>query len=328
MWYRIFGCLVTLAILVAPLATDAQPTGHSRRIGWLRPAGRPSGAAFEAFLHSLRDMGYVEGQNLIIKLRQGEGKTALLPTLAAELVRLPVEVIVTSGTPATLAAREATSTIPIVFAGVADPVDQGLIASWARPGGNITGAASSSVEFNTGKQLELLKEVVPTTARVAVLVTPGHPLYAAALQELQAWARLLRMDLHLMDVRDPATDLERAFAALAHERVDALCMLGDPAFTPYRTRIVELVAASRLPATYGSRGFVEAGGLMSYTQDSAAMARRAGVMVGKILRGTKPADIPAEFPMQFELTINLKTAKALGLTIPQHILALADRVIQ
>jgi putative tryptophan/tyrosine transport system substrate-binding protein len=129
-------------------------------------------------------------------------------------------------------------------------------------------------------------------------------------------------------VRDPATDLERAFAALAHERVDALCMLGDPAFTPYRTRIVELVAAGRLPATYGSRGFVEAGGLMSYTQDSAAMARRAGVMVGKMLRGTKPADIPAEFPMQFELTINLKTAKVLGLTIPQHILTLADRVIQ
>ena len=271
MWYRIIGCLVTLAILVAPLATDAQPTRHSRRIGWLLPAGPPSGTTFEAFLHSLRDMGYVEGQNLVIEVRHGEGKAARLPTLAAELVGLPVAVLVTSGTPATRAARDATSTIPIVFAGVADPVDQGLIASWTQPGGHITGVASASVEFNTGKQLELLKELVPATTRVAVLVTPDHPLYGAALQKLQAAAQLLRMDLHLMDVREPATDLDRAFAALAHERVDALCMLGDPAFIPYRTRIVELVAASRLPAIYGLRGFVEAGGLMSDMHDLATI---------------------------------------------------------
>ena len=184
------------------------------------------------------------------------------------------------------------------------------------------------MEFNTGKQLELLKEVVPAATRVAVLVTPNHPLYGAVLPKLQAAARLLRIDLHLMEVRDPATDLERAFATLAHERVDALCMLGDQSLDPHRTRIVELVAARRLPAIYGSQTLVQAGGLMSYTSDSDALDRSASIMVDNILRGTKPADIPAEFPIKFKLTINLKTAQALELTMPPPLLFQADEVIR
>jgi putative ABC transport system substrate-binding protein len=332
MWLSAVGVFVTftLVILTAPLAADAQVPTKVHRIGRLTAGSPPTGPNpwLEAFQQGLRELGYVEGENIAIEYRYADGKLDRLPDLAAELVRLPVDVIVTGGTPAMLAAKAATSTIPIVFSGAADPVGSGFIASWARPGGNITGVASTSVDINAGKMLELLKEVVPAATRVAVLVTLNHPLYGTAVQHLQVATRQLRMDLHLMEVRDPATDLEHAFAALAHERVDALLMLGDPALEPHRARIVELVGASRLPATYGMRTFVEAGGLMSYTADSATQARSASVMVGKILRGTKPADIPAEFPLKFRLTINLKTAGALGITIPPHLLVLADEVIQ
>jgi putative tryptophan/tyrosine transport system substrate-binding protein len=323
---RTLGLLVilTLAILVVPLAVTAPQAGKMWRLGYLTSAPRTMPEAFRQGLH---DLGYIEGQTITIEPRSGEGRFESLPGLAAELVRLPVDVLVTQGTPAALAAKEATSALPIVFLSAADPVGSGLIASWAQPGGNITGVGGE-VDLNTGKTLELLKEVVPAATRVAVLVTPHHPLYGAVLPKLQAAARLLRIDLHLMEVRDPATDLERAFAALAQERVEALCMLGDQALVPHRTRIVELVAASRLPATYGLRTFVEAGGLMSYTVDSAARDRSASVMVDKILRGTKPADIPAEFPLKFKLTINLKTAQALGLTIPPTLLFQADEVIR
>jgi putative ABC transport system substrate-binding protein len=324
---RIIGLLVTLALgfLVVPLAVTAPRAGKVWRMGYL-----PSGSTTmpEAFRQGLRDLGYVEGQNLIIEHRSGEGRFESLAGLAAELVHLPVDVMVTHGTPAALAAKEATSTLPIVFLSVADPVGSGLIASWGQPAGNITGAASASVDFNTAKTLELLKEVVPAATRVAVLVTPNHPLYGTVLPKLQAAARLLRIDLHRMEVRDPATDLERAFATLAHERVDALCMLGDQSFDPHRTRIVELVAARRLPAIYGSQALVRAGGLMSYTSDSDPLARSASVMVDKILRGSKPADIPAEFPIKFKLIINLTTAQALGLTIPPSLLFQADEILR
>jgi putative tryptophan/tyrosine transport system substrate-binding protein len=315
---------LALAILVAPLAAEAPPAGKVWRLGYLTSASRTMPEAFRQGLH---DLGYIEGQTITIEPRAGEGRFESLPGLAAELVRLPVDVLVTQGTPAALAAKEATSALPIVFLSAADPVGSGLIASWAQPGGNITGVGGE-VDLNTGKTLELLKEVVPAATRVAVLVTTSHPLYGIVLPKLQAAARLLRLDLHLMEVRDPATDLERAFATLAHERVDALCMLGDQALDPHRTRIVELVATSRLPATYGLRTFVEAGGLMSHTVDSAARDRSASVMVDKILRGTKPADIPAEFPIKFKLTINLKTAQALGLTIPPSLLFQADEVLR
>jgi len=320
------GLIVTLAltILVAPLAIEAQPAGKVWRIGFLTLFP----VINEALRQGLRELGYVEGQNLVIESRSAEGKLDRLPDLAAELVRRPVDVIVTDGfDETTRAAKAATSTISIVFRGIPDPVDRGFIASWAQPGGNITGAAGASMEFNAMKQLELLKEVVPAATRIAVLVTPDSPLHGAAVQNLQAAARRLSIDLYLMEIRDPTTDLERAFAALAHERVDAF--LGYVAtLVPHRTRIVELVAASRLPATYNVRSFVQAGGLMSYNVDFAAMGRRVAFMVDKILRGASPADIPAEFPMKLHLAINLKTAKALGITIPAHLLVLADEVIQ
>ena len=330
MWYSTVLCIVTLtcALLAAPLAADAQPTEQVRRIGWLRPnAPRPD--VREAFLQGLRDMGYVEGQNLVIELRLGEGKAASLPTLAAELVRLPVEVLVSSSIAATLAAKTATNTIPIVFTNVPDPVEMGLIASWAQPGGNITGASNAGVEFMNAKLLELLKEVVPAATRIAVLVPVDNPAYrAVGYKALQAAARLVQVDLHLMEVRDPTTELERVFAALAQERVDALLVGQDPSFVPHTARIVELVAKSRLPAIYLNSPYVKVGGLMSYEPDPLAIQRRAGIMVGKILKGAKPADLPAESPMKYELTLNLKTAKALGLTMPPHLLRLADEVIQ
>jgi putative tryptophan/tyrosine transport system substrate-binding protein len=285
-----------------------------------------SGGIPEAFRQGLRELGYIEGQNIAFEPRSADGKLDRLPDLAAELVRLPVDVLVTGGTPPTLAAKAATSTIPIVFAGATDPVGSGLIASWTHPGGNITGAAGVGME-EIGKQLELLKEVVPAATRVAVLLPLDSPLYGTVVQNLQTAAQRSRIDLHLMEIRDPATELERAFAALAREPVDAFFGLVST-FTPHRTRIVELVAASRLPATYNQRSFVEAGGLMSYTVDSAALGRRVGIMVGKILGGATLADIPAEYPTKFHLALNLKTAKALGMTIPPHLFVLADEVIQ
>jgi len=322
------GIIITLALglLCAPLVANAQLAGKVRCIGWL-VQGNLDRALREAFLHSLRDMGYVEGQNLVIEYRSAGGAFARLPALATALVRLPVEVLVAQGV-AAFAAKEITSTLPIVFVGVVDPVDRGLIASWPQPGGNITGAAGPSLEFNAGKSLEILKEVVPAATRMAVLINPDHPLYGASIQKLQATVRLLQVDLHLMEVRDPATELERVFAVLAHTYIDALCVIGDMSFLPYRARIVELVAASQLPAIYFQKPYVQAGGLMSYEPDPLAMQRRAGIMVGKILQGAKPADIPAESPIKYELTIKLKTARALGLTIPPHILTLADEVIQ
>jgi putative ABC transport system substrate-binding protein len=325
---RRVGIIITLALslLCASRTANAQPAGKVQRIGWL-VQGDLDRASRDALLHSLRAMGYVEGHNLVIEYRSGGGTFARLPTLATDLVRLPVEVLVAQGV-AAFAAKEATSTLPIVFVGVVDPVDRGLIASWPQPGGNITGAAGPSLDFNAGKSLELLKEVVPAATRMAVVVNPDHPLYGASRQKLQATARLLQVGLHFMEVRDPATELARVFAALAHTHIEALCVIGDMSFLPHRARLVELVAASQLPAIYLHRPYVHAGGLMSYEPDPLAMQRRAGIMVGKILQGAKPADIPAEAPMKYELTINLKTAKALGITMPPALLLLADEVIQ
>jgi len=333
MWCSAVGFIVmlTLSLLAAPLAAVAQQTTKVHRIGWLSagfpPAQpRPTVGAFE---QTLRDLGYVKGQNLVIEDRYAEGNQERLRDMAAELVRLPVEVLVCTNIAATLAAKAATSTIPIVFMNVPDPVDMGLIASWAQPGGNITGVANAGAEFWTGKLLELLKEVVPAATRIAVLVPVDNPTYkAVGHKALQATARLLKVDLHIMEVRDPATDLERAFAALAHERVDAFSMLNAPSFSPHIPRIVALVAESRLPAIYNNRPYMQAGGLMAYEPDRLAIQRRVGIMVGKILQGAKPADIPAEYPMKFELSINLKTAKALGLTMPPTLLFQADEIIQ
>jgi putative ABC transport system substrate-binding protein len=316
---------LTLCLLLVSVAADAQPAGPVRRIGWLRQ-GDPFPGAYDGFRQGLHDMGYVEGQNLVIELRSGKGHFEPLPRLAAELVGLPVEVLATTGIAATLKAKEATSTIPIVFIGIEDPLGHGLITSWAQPGGRFTGIANIGREFQIGKMVELIKEVVPTARRVAVLVNPDNPDYPLGRQAFATAAQAFQIDFPFIEVRDPATELDRAFAALTHERIDALYIAGDASFVPHRARIVELVAATRLPALYAYNLYVEAGGLMSYESDNVALNRRAGVMVGKLLNGTKLADIPAERPAKFRLTLNLKTAQALGITMPPSLLVLADEV--
>jgi putative ABC transport system substrate-binding protein len=316
---------------MAPPATEAQQGKKVWRIGWLRQGG-----AFprevDGFRQGLRDQGYVEGQHFVLEHRSGEGKVDPLPGFAAELVRLPVDVLMTQGVAATLAAREATSTIPIVFCAVPEPVENGLVASLAQPGGHLTGAANASLDFMAGKLLEMLKEVAPAATRVAVLANVDNPGHGRGGPALQAAAQALGMQLHLlevhMDVQDPATALERVFATLPQGGVEAFFIPQELALIAHRTQIVELVNARRLPAIYGTRRFVDVGGLMSYQADVPAMFRRAGNLVGKILRGAKPADLPVENPMKFELVINLKTARALGMMMPPTLLILADEVIQ
>jgi len=276
----------------------------------------------------LHDLGYSEGQHYVIEQRSGEGKFEPLLGLAAELVRLPVDVLVTMGIGGTLAARDATTTIPIVFIAVREPVEHGLVASLARPGGNLTGVTNADQDFLSGKSLEVLKEVAPAATRIGLLSNPDHPFFAVTLKTLQQAAQALGVSLHLVTVHDSATELERAFATFAHEQVEALFIGSNLELVSYRTRIVELVAKSRLPAFYGDESFVEAGGLLSYQADETSLARRAGNLVGKILQGAKPADLPVEQPMKYNLAINLKTAKALGITIPPSLLLLADKVIQ
>jgi putative ABC transport system substrate-binding protein len=333
-WDSAVGCLVTLtlSLLAAPLAADAQPRQSIPVIGVLANADLSAALAnpqssVSALRQGLRDMGYVEGQNMVMEYRPQGGKPAPLSTYAAELVRLKVDVLVTFGALPTRAAREETTTIPIVFACTFDPVEQGLVRSLAHPGGNLTGTTGTTPGL-TGKQFELLKEVAPAATRVAALKDPTHPEYAASTTRLQAVTRSLGLDLHLVAVRDPANELERAFAALGYGRVDAIYIEANPTFPPYQAQIVELVAKSQLPAIYPVRSYVVAGGLMSYEADCPALARRAGTFVGKILQGAKPADLPVEQPMKYHLAINLKTAKALGMTMPPSLLLLADEVIQ
>jgi putative ABC transport system substrate-binding protein len=332
MWFRTVSVIVTLGFLAALRAADAQPRRTIPVIGVLANADLSAALAnpkspVSALRHGLRDLGYVEGQNIAFEYRPLGGKPAPLSTFAAELVRLQVDVLVTFGALPTRAAREETTTIPIVFACTFDPVEQGLVRSLAQPGGNITGTTGTTPGL-TGKQVELLKEVAPAATRVAALKDSTHPLYEASTTRLQAVTRSLGLDLHLVAVRDPATELERAFTALVHERVDAIYIEPNPTFPPYHAQIVELVAQSQLPAIYPVRSYVVAGGLMSYEADCPALAQRAGHFVGKILQGAKPADLPVEQPMKYHLAINLKTAQALGITIPPLLLLLADEVIQ
>jgi putative ABC transport system substrate-binding protein len=334
MWSRTVRVIVTLSLglLAARLTADAQPRRHIPVIGVLANAdlsaalANPKGSV-SALRQGLRDLGYVEGQNMVMEYRPLGEKPAPLSTYAAELVRLPVDVLVTFGALPTRTAREATTTIPIVFACTFDPVAQGLVGSLTHPGGNLTGTAGTTQGL-TGKQVELLKEVAPAATRVAALKDPTHPLYEASTARLQAVTQSLGLDLHLVTVRDPANELEGAFAALVHERVDALYIEPNPTFPPYQAQIVHLVAKSQLPAIYPGRSYVVAGGLMSYEADCPAQAQRAGHFVGKILQGAKPAELPVELPMKYHLAINLKTAQALGITIPPSLLVLADEVIQ
>ena len=320
---------LALAILLAPLAADAEQPGKVFRIGILAnvPLTDPEGARlWGAFIRGLRELGYVEGQNITIEWRVSEGKYERLPDLAAELVRVKVDVIVAPASQGPFAAKQATRTIPIVMTGTADPVGSGLVASLARPGGNVTGLSTLAPEI-VGKRLELLKEIVPRASRVAILWNPTNPSHPLLLGEAKAAARLLRVQLQLLEARGP-DEFEGAFAAMTKERAGALLVLRDGMFLLHRRRIMDLVAKSRLPVMYAAREDVDAGGFMSYGPSAPDLFRRAAIYVDKILKGAKPADLPVEQPTKFELVVNLKTAKTLGLTIPQSVLIRADHVIQ
>ena len=324
---RAFMGVLAGGLLAAPLTAEAQPAANVARIGWLGFGG-PSSRT-EAFLQGLRDLGYVEGRNVVVEYRSAEGKLEHLPTLAAELISLKVDVIVAQSTAAALAAKQATRAIPIVFGAVSDPVATGLVASFARPGGNVTGSSFFAPEL-VGKSMELLKQVVPGVARVAILWQP--PAFAEAqgkalLTAAEAAAQTLRVRLQVVEARGP-DDFDRAFSEMTKGRAEALAVLTSATFPQGRRRLVDLAAKSRRPVIYPFREDVEAGGLMSYGPNVSDLFRRAATFVDKILKGAKPADLPVEQPTKFELVINLKTAKALGLTIPPSLLARADEVIQ
>ena len=315
------------SLLAVPLAAEAQAPAKVPRIGFLSARPPTDNPYFiESFRQGLRELGYVEGQNIAIEYRFAEGRPERLLALAAELVLLKVDVIVTGGPPAPEAAKQATGTIPIVFAVAADPVAAGLVASLARPGGNVTGLASISGEV-VGKELELLKDAAPKVSRVAVLQNPSNDSHPHTLREVEGAARILGLQLHIVRARTP-NEIEAAFTAMRSQRAGGVLVLRDPLFLTQRTKIAALAAKSRLPAVYGFREEAEAGGLMAYGASVPLMYRRAATYVDKILKGAKPADLPVEQPTKFELVINLKTAKALGLTIPPSLLQRADEVIQ
>ena len=316
-------------LILAPLAAEAQPAGKVPRVACLTPwsdsdPGRQRG--LEAFRQGLRDLGYVEGQNIAIESRSAEGKDDRLPAHAADLVRSKVDVIVATSGAATKAAQQATRTIPIVMSLVNDPVGSGLVASLARPGGNVTGLTIMAPDL-MAKRLELLKEVVPKLSRVALLQNPDNPASAAQLREAEAAARALGVQPQTLEARNPQ-EIEGAFAAMIRERAGALLILSDAIFFTQRRQIAELAAKGRLPSIIGTRDYPDAGGLMAYGPNFLDLERRAATFVDRILKGAKPGDLPVEQPTKFELVINLKTAKTLGLTIPQTLLQRADQVIQ
>ena len=323
----VLSTLVAWVVLAVGVTAKAQQPTKMPRIGYLSinsPSTNP--ARTEAFRQGLRQLGYVEGKNIVIEWRYAEGKPDRLPALAAELVRLKVDVIVTGGPVPTRAAKETTSTIPIVMAQDSDPVGSGFVASLGRPGGNITGLATLAPELS-GKQLELLKEIVPRLSRVAVFGNSINPVNAQMLREAELAARAFKVQLQYLDVLDPK-DIETAFRAASKERAEAVLALPSFLLNSQQKQVVDLAVKSRLPAIYDRREFVDDGGLMSYGTNFADLARRAATYVDKILKGRKPADLPVEQPTKFELIINLKAAKQIGLTIPPDVLARADLVIK
>ncbi len=330
MWCSAIGGIVTLFLGLLALrgAVEAQPAKPISRIGFLS-AGSPAAdaARTEAFRQGLRELGYVEGQNLVIAWRYAEGQLEQLPALAAEFVRLKMDVIVTAAPSSTRAAKAATATIPIVMGGIGgDPVAAGFVASLARPGGNVTGLTALAQELS-GKQLELLKELLPQLSQVAVLGTSTLPGHTQVFKELERAAEALKVQLRYLDVRSPQ-DIATAFREAHTKHADAVVVLASPILESHRTQIAELAAQYRLPTIYPFPEFIEAGGLVSYGVSIADLYRRASTYVDKILKGAKPADLPVEQPMKFELVINLKTAQALGLTIPSTLLFQADKVIK
>jgi len=319
--------VLTICTLLFALcfSAGAQQATKIPRIGFLSPTSDDS--RVEAFRQGLRELGYNEGQNIAIEYRWADGKFERLPELAAELVRLKVDIVVAVLTQASLAVKNATRTIPIVMIGVADPVSSDLVASLARPGANITGTSSMTAEI-VGKHLELLKETFPKISRVAVLWNPANPIFQAIqLRETEDAARALGVRLQLVEARG-TDEIDRAFETVARERTRAVLILNDPVFTAHRKRMADLSAKHRLPAVSGTLEYTEAGGLMAYGPSFPDMHRRAATYVDKILKGAKPADLPIERPTKFELVINLKTAKQIGLTIPPNVLARADKVIK
>jgi putative ABC transport system substrate-binding protein len=314
---------LVFGLFAASPAADAQPARPVPRIGVLWPTS--DSPALQAFRQGLQDLGYVEGQNVLIEYRYAQGKDDRLPELVADLVRLKVDVILTYGVTAARVATRATTTIPIVNGSMSDPVEARLVASLAKPGGNLTGLTSRSPELSA-KRLELIKEVVPGLSRLAVLGTTGRTATLAS-EEIELTARSLGVTIQALSVRGP-DDLDSAVSAMAKERAGALLVVPDLMFNEHRKRLVDLVARHRLPATYFSKDFVEAGGLMSYAPSFTNQFRRSAVYVDKILKGANPSELPIEAPTKFELVINLKAAKALGLAIPQSLLLRADEVIQ
>ena len=327
---RRFLRTVSASCLVASLGTAAaQSSEKMPRIGYLSPgfATDPMRERFlEAFRQGLRELGYVEGQNIVLEPRWAEGKYDRLPALAADLVRSKVDVIVVDGGAAAQAARQATRTIPIVMAAVVDPVGSALVPSLARPGGNLTGTSVMATDL-IGKQFELLRGVVPKVPRMALLWNPANPSHATVISHGKDAARSLGVQLQLLEARDPQ-EIDRAFAAMTREQAGALVVLPDAIFGNQMRQIAELAVKRRLPSIYGVTEYAEAGGLMAYGPNVADLFRRAATYVDKILKGAKPADLPVEQPTKFDLVINLKTAKAVGLTIPPSLLARADQVIE
>ena len=322
---RTFVCSVAGGLLVTPLAARAQQAGKVYRIGILEAIPASQNAAnLDALRKGLREMGYVEGRNLIVEYRSADGRAERFPDLTSELVRLKVDLIVTRGTPAARAAKNATETIPVVMATMGDP--RAIVASFARPGGNITGVTTFSTEL-TAKRIELLKELVPNFSRVALLHNMGNPAAPPEWEETKMAARSLGLQAELLDVRSQG-DLGHAFELAVRQHVDALLIGADGLIQLHQQKIIDLVARNRLPAAYAAREFVQAGGLIAYGVNYPDLYFRFASFVDKIFKGAKPGELPVEQPAKFELVINLKTAKALGLTIPQSLLLRADEVLQ
>jgi putative tryptophan/tyrosine transport system substrate-binding protein len=323
---RLIGLLLTLFIILAPPATEAQ-IGKSYRIGFLGPSSAPENASWlEALRHGLRELGDVEGQNIVIEPRYADGHADRLPDLAAELVRLNVDVIVAPNNPAVAAAQRATRTIPIVMVAPTDPVGSGFVASLPRPGGNITGLSSQFAEIGS-KRFQLLREAVPNVSRIAVLWDPTEPGRRDEVSVIEDASRTSGVQLWLFEARSPQ-EIDRAFASMIQTGAGAAIVQGTGMLFGQRARIAEQAARHRLPSMCAVREFVEAGCLMSYSVQFSDAFRRAAAYVDKILKGSKPADLPVEQPRTFDLVINLKTAKALGLTIPQSLLLRADQIIE
>ena len=318
-------------ILVAAASAGAQTAERVHRVGWITPTPvaelvSDSNPGFNTFRQEMRQRGYVEGQNLVLELRSTEAKPEQIRAVVSELVRLNVDIIVAVANPTVQAVQQVTRNIPIVMFGVGDPVAAGIVTSLARPGGNITGLSQLSPELS-GKRLELLRELLPGVSRVAVLWNPANPGAVLQLRSAEAAARALGVRLQVLEAQGPG-EIDRAFAAMRRERAGALLVVLDSVFLLERERIADLAAKNRLPAVYGLRYHAEAGGLMAYGANVLDLVRGGASYVDKILKGAKPADLPIEQPIKFELVINLKTAKALGLTIPPSLLGRADEIIQ